>query len=446
MMIHKLALPRRTFLRGVGATLALPLLDVMVPAATALAKTAAAPVPRLGFIFVPNGQALANWIPEHAGTDFAFKPIHKPLEPFRDYVTIVSGLSNLESESRGVTTAPHTRCAGAWLNGVRLKRTEGADVRAGKTIDQFGADKLGQDTVLRSLEIAVESNYSVGNCDNGYSCAYVNTFSWRTPTVPLPMENNPRAVFERLFGDGETVDARRAEMRMNRSIIDAVRDEIAGLKRVLGPSDQSVVAEYLDAVREVERRIQRAEGRADATPEDLTAPIGVPDTHWDYAELMYDLMLLAYQTDITRVVSFQMAREQSVQTYPWIGVPEGDHDTSHHGTDPEKTARRTKVNTYHVQNLANFFLKKAAAMRDGDGSLLDHMMVLYGSGLGDANVHSCHNLPLMVVGKGCGRMQGGRHMQYELDTPMMNLGLSLLEKVDMQVDAVGDSTGRLADL
>ncbi|MGE0257055.1 MAG: DUF1552 domain-containing protein [Alphaproteobacteria bacterium] len=444
MMLHKLALPRRTFLRGAGTALALPLLDAMVPAATALAKTAAAPVPRLGFVYVPNGQALVNWIPDAAGTDFAFKPTHKPLEAFRSHVTIVSGLSNLEAESRGVTTAPHTRCGSVWLNGVRPKRTEGVDIRAGKTVDQFAADKLGETITLRSLEIALESNYSVGNCDNGYSCAYINTFSWRTPTVPLPMESSPRAVFERLFGDGDTVEARRGEMRWNRSIIDAVRTEISGLARVLGPADRAIVSEYLDAVREVERRIQFAEARAAVTPEDLTAPVGIPDKHWDFAELMYDLMLLAYQTDITRVVAFQMAREQSVQTYPWIGVSEGDHDISHHGLDPEKTERRTKVNTYHVANFAKF-VEKAAKTKDGDGSLLDHMMVLYGSGIGDGNVHSCHNLPLMVVGGGAGKMKGGRHMQYALDTPMMNLGVSLLEKVGVDAQ-VGDSTGRLADL
>jgi hypothetical protein len=445
MMIHKLFLPRRTFLRGAGATLALPLLDAMVPASTALAKTAAAPVPRLGFVYLPNGQALVNWIPDKAGTDFEFKAIHKPLEPFRSHLTIVSGLSNLEAESRGVTTAPHTRCGSVWLNGVRPKRTEGADVRAGKTVDQFAADKLGEDTMLRSLEIALESNFSVGNCDNGYSCAYINTFSWRTPTTPLPMESNPRAVFERLFGDGDTVDARRAEMRRNKSIIDAVRGEIAGLERVLGPSDRLIVSEYLDAVREVERRIQRAEARTDVTRPDLVAPVGVPDTHWEFAELMYDLMLLAYQADITRVVAFQMAREQSVQTYPWIGVSEGDHDISHHGLDPIKTAGRTKVNVYHTTNFAKF-AKKAAETKDGDGSLLDHMMVLYGSGIGDGNVHSCHNLPLMVLGGGNGKMKGGRHMQYALDTPMMNLGVSLLEKVRVEVAQIGDSTGRLAGL
>jgi hypothetical protein len=259
------------------------------------------------------------------------------------------------------------------------------------------------------------------------------------------MESSPRAVFERMFGDVETVDARRAEMRRNKSIIDAVRGEIAGLQRVLGPNDRAIMTEYLDAVREVERRIQRSEARTEVTPSDLAAPIGVPEKHWDFAEVMYDLMLLAYQADITRVVTFQMAREQSVQTYPWIGVSDGDHDISHHGFDPEKTAKRTKVNVYHATNLAKF-VKKAAETRDGDGSLLDHMMVLYGSGIGDGNVHSCHNLPLLVVGTGAGKMKGGRHMQYALDTPMMNLGVTLLDKVGVRVAQVGTSTGTLGNL
>jgi hypothetical protein len=444
-MITKMSLPRRTFLRGMGTTLALPLLDAMVPASTALAKTAATPAPRIGFIYVPNGQALVNWIPEKAGTDFEMKPILKPLEPYRSHMTIVSGLSNLEAESRGLTTGPHTRCGAVWLNGVRPKRTEGADVQAGKSLDQYAADALGNETVLRSLEMALESNFNVGNCDNGYSCTYVNTFSWRTPTVPLPMEQNPRVIFERLFGNGETPDARRDQMRKDKSILDAVTGEIAGLQKVLGPADRRMMAEYLDAVREVERRIQLAERRSETTPTDLRAPVGIPQSHTDFAELMYDLMLLAYQSDITRVVSFQMAREQSSQTYPWIGVPEADHDISHHGTDPEKTVKRTKINTYHVTNLAKF-IGKMAKTQDGDGTLLDHVMVLYGSGMGDGNVHSCHNLPLVVMGGGSGKMKGGRHMQYAMDTPMMNLGLSLLDKVGARIDKVGDSTEVLAGL
>jgi hypothetical protein len=445
MMILKMSLPRRTFLRGMGTTLALPLLDAMVPASTALAKTAAKPAPRLGFIYVPNGQALVNWIPDAGGTNFEFKPILKPLEQYRSSLAIVSGLSNLEAESRGLTTGPHTRCGAVWLNGVRPKRTEGADVQAGKTIDQHAADAIGNDTVLRSLEMALESNFNVGNCDNGYSCTYVNTFSWRTPTVPLPMEQNPRIIFERLFGNGETPEARRTQMRKDKSILDAVTGEIEGLRKVLGPADRRMVGEYLDAVREVERRIQLAEQRSETTATDLRAPVGIPASHTDFADLMYDMMLLAYQADITRVITFQMGREQSAQTYPWIGVPEADHDISHHGTDPEKTMKRTKINTYHVQNLAKF-VGKLAKTQDGDGTLLDHVMVLYGSGMGDGNVHSCHNLPLVVVGGGNGKMKGGRHMQYAMDTPMMNLGMSLLDKVGVHVDRLGDSTEMLAGL
>ena len=445
MMLNKMSLPRRTFLRGSGVALALPFLDAMVPAATAMARTAAASPIRLGFIYVPNGQALVNWIPEKVGDGFDFKTILKPLEPLRSHVTVVSGLSNLEAESRGLTTGPHTRCGSVWLNGVRPKRTEGADVQAGKTVDQLAADAMGADTTLRSLEIALESNFNVGNCDNGYSCAYVNTFSWRTPTMPLPMEQNPRVVFERLFGDGETPGARKAQMRKDKSLLDAVGVEIAGLQKVLGPADRHMVGEYLEAIREVEQRISRAEVRSASTPENLTAPVGIPENHPDFAELMYDLMVLAYQADITRVVSFQMGREQSAQTYPWVGVPEADHDMSHHGTDPEKTLKRTKINTYHVANLAKF-AGKLSKIQDGDGTLLDRVMILYGSGIGDGNVHSCHNLPLVLVGRGNGQLKGNRHMQYAMDTPAMNLGMSLLQKVGAPIDHVGDSTGPLAGL
>jgi hypothetical protein len=445
MFITKMVMPRRTFLRGIGATLALPLLDAMVPAATALAQTPAAPVQRAGFIYVPNGQALQNWIPTAVGANFEFTPILKPLESHRDRLVVVSGLANLEAESRGVTIGPHTRCGSVYLNGVRPKRTEGADVEAGKTLDQFAADRLGIDTPLRSLEIALESNYNVGNCENGYSCAYVNTFSWRTPTMPLPMEHNPRVVFERLFGDGETVPARRRQMRRNQSILDAMSADMMDLQRTLGPGDRVRVSEYLDVVREVERRIQKAETHVEMSPADVGAPIGIPEDYEEHASLMFDLWALAFQADVTRVVAFQIGREQSGRTYPWIGVPEADHDISHHGSDPEKTAKRTKINTYHAM-LFGRFLDKLSNTPDGDGNLLDHSMILYGSGMGDGSVHSPHNLPVLIAGGACGQIKGNRHIKTAFDTPLMNLGLSMLDKIGVELTGIGDSTGRMADL
>ena len=445
MMISKVALPRRTVLRGIGAALALPLLDAMVPALSAASKTAANPVPRVGFIYLPNGQALENFIPTRAGTDFDFSPTLKPLETFRSQLTVVSGLSNLEAESRGLTTGPHTRGCATWLNGVRPRRTEGADVRAGKTIDQFAADKLGADTALRSLEICRESNFNVGNCDNGYSCAYVNTTSWRTATMPLPMENNPRVVFERLFGDGETVSERRGQMRRNRSLLDSVIQEISSLQKTLGSADRLTVSDHIETVREVEQRIQKAEESALSMPSDLTAPLGIPVAYEDHINLLFDLMALAYRSDVTRVVAFQLGREQSAQTYPWIGVPEADHDVSHHGPNLERLTQRTKINTYHASLFARF-LEKMRATTDGDGSLLDHSMILYGAGMGDGSVHSCHNLPIVLAGGGCGQLEGGRHVALPIDTPMMNLGLTLLDKVGVEVATIGDSTGRLTGL
>jgi len=444
MIISKKSLPRRTFLNGLGAMVALPVLDAMIPAMTAMSRTAAAPTRRIGFVYVPNGQAMVNWVPTEAGSNFTFPTILQPLTPYQDQVVVVSGLANLEAEARDLGTGPHTRCGSVWLNGARPKRTEGPDIKAGKTLDQYAADVLGTDTPLRSLEMALESNYNVGNCDNGYSCAYVNTFSWRTSTTPLPMENNPRVLFERLFGDGSTAEERVVRMRQDRSLLDAVTGDLTKLTSILGPRDKTIVSEYLDAVREVERRIQRAESYNATAEVPIEQPIGIPPTHTEFAELMYDLLALAYQADITRVASFQLGREQSAQTYPWIGVPEADHDISHHGDDPVKTLKRTKVNTYHAQLFARF-LKKMRETPDGDGTLLDQVMILYGSGMGNANVHSPHNLPLLLAGGASGKLQGGRHLAFSVDTPppMMNLGLSMLDKFGIELESIGDSTDRL---
>lgn len=447
MFITKLALPRRTFLRGVGATVALPLVDAMVPALTATVKAAVAPIPRMGFFYVPNGMFLPNFHPrDDGGANFEFTPILKPLEPFRNQLVAVSGLSNRGVVSHNEGGGVHTRAHGGWLNGVLPKRTEGADLMAGKTIDQYAADKLGADTPLRSLELTTESSFMVGNCENGYSCAYLNSSSWRTPTTPLPHERDPRVVFERLFGDGGTRSTRLAQMRKDRSILDSVADSIRQLERRLGVSDRRTVGEYLDAVREVERRIQKAEENNATTPlPELEPPSGVPASYHEHVEVLFDLLWLAYRADVTRVSCMQIARELSGRTYPEIGVPEGHHTVSHHQMDQHNIEQYTKINTYHMSLFAAF-VEKMRSTPDGDGTLLDHAMLLYGAGMGDGDHHTPFDLPVVLVGGGCGQLRGGRHLKYELHTPFMNLGLSLLDQVGVTVDRIADSTGRLTDL
>ena len=442
MIIKKLALPRRTFLRGMGATLALPLLDAMVPAVSALGQTAAAPVKRLGFIYIPNGANMAKWTPATDGREFDLSPTLSPLEPVREHVIVPTGLAQRQAEAWGDGNGEHSRASGVWLNGVHPKRTEGADVRAGTTVDQLAAREIGQDTPLPSLELAIENSYVVGNCDNGYSCVYTNTISWASPTTPLPMEHNPRVVFERLFGEGGTTAERLARMQEDRSILDAVREDMHALQRSLGPDDRTRVTQYLDAVREIERRIQRTEAQAeDATlPEDLSRPVGVPDSFDEHARLMFDLQALAFQADITRVFTFLIGREQTAQSYPQIGVPEPHHATSHHQLDPQKLESYAKINTYHVDLLSSF-LQKLNATPDGDGSLLDHSMILYGGGISDGDQHSHIDLPLVLAGGGAGQLDGGRHIRYPTDTPMTNLLLAMLDKVGVRTELLGDSTG-----
>ena len=442
MIITKRSLQRRTFLRGLGTAVALPFLDAMVPSLSGMAKTAGEPAHRLGFVYAPNGIMLPDFTPKTVGALGELPPILSPLAPFRDQMVVVSGLANIQAEGG----APHTRCGSVWLCGVAPKLTEGADLQAGTTIDQFAAKQLGKATPLISLELALESNYVAGNCDSGFSCTYANTFSWRTPTTPLPMERNPRVVFERLFGDGVSGAARLAELRKDRSILDSVRGEVASLQPTLGAGDRLTMNEYLEAVRDVEARIQKTEQQGSASPLPVVGqPLGIPESYDEFAKLMFDLMFLAYQADVTRVVSFQIGRERSGQTYPWLGVPEAHHDVSHHGNNPEKMAKHAKLNQYHMTMFARL-VEKMRATPDGDGSLLDHSMFLYGSGLGDGNEHSPHRLPLVLVGGGCGELKGGRHLVAPLDTPMMNLGLSLLDKVGVELERLGDSTGRLVGL
>ena len=447
MIVTKTHLPRRTVLRGLGATVALPFLDAMAPALTAVAQTAANPIPRLGFFYVPNGMFLPNFHPKgEGGSNFELSPTLTPLKPFHDQLVVLSGLSNSGVVSPNEGGGVHTRAHGGWLSGILPKRTEGADLRAGKTIDQYAADKLGADTSLRSLELTIDSNFQVGNCENGYSCSYLNSSSWRTSTTPLPHERDPRVVFQRLFGDGGSVEARLAQMKTDRSILDSVSDSIGRLERRIGVQDRTTVNEYLDAVREIERRIQKTEQNNAATPlPDLEQPAGVPDDYEEHVKILQDLLVLAFQADVTRVSCMQMARELSGRAYPGIGVPEGHHTVSHHQLDSHNMAQYTKINTYHMSLFARF-LEKMRATPDGDGNLLDHSIFLWGAAMGDGDHHTPYDLPISLVGGGCGNLKGNRHLKYAMHTPFMNMGLSLLDKVGVHVDSLSDSTGRLTEL
>ena len=442
MFVTKKHLPRRTFLRGVGVTLALPLLDSMLPAQTALSKTAANPAPRLGFVYVPHGAVMDKWTPATEGTGFEFSPILKPLEPFRDRMNILSGFGHRAAD----TTAVHSLSPTTWLSGVRPKPTQGVDAYAGVTADQIAAQHLGQQTLLPSLEIATEDHAGLlGACDRDYGCIYMNTLSWRTHTTPQPMEINPRKVFESLFGTGSTPEERAARAQEDRSILDAVLSETNGLKQTLGKHDQATVSDYLESVREIERRIQNASVQVSsdiALPEE---PVGIPYSYEQHLNLMYDMIALAYQANITRVFTFMVAREESNRTYPQVGVPDGHHATSHHQNRPEKLEKLVKIQNYHVQQLARF-LDKLKNTPDGDGTLLDHSMILYGSNMSNSNVHNHFPLPTLLAGGGAGQLKGGRHLKYPDHTPMSNALLTILAKAGIPMESLGDSTGLLENL
>jgi hypothetical protein len=423
--------------------LALPLLDAMVPALTALAKTPAAPAPRLGFIYVPNGAVMDKWKPAGVGKDFELSQVLSPLAPFREQTLVLSGLAQMEARSYDDGAGDHSRGTAAWLSGIHAKRTEGADVQLGVTADQIAAREFGSKTPLASLELALETIDLVGNCDNGYSCAYMNTLSWRTPTTPLPVETNPRKVFRRMFGQGNDARQRFAQMAEERSLLDSVMKDIAHLQKTLGPRDNSRLAEYLDAIRDVERRIQQAEQRnADAELPLVEVPAGTPDTFEEHINLMFDLQVLAYRADVTRVITFMVGRELSNRTYPAIDINEAHHSLSHHQNNAEKLAKLVKINTYHISKLASY-MEKLKATPDGDGNLLDRLTLVYGCGLSDGNRHDHSPLPILVVGGGAGRLQGGRHVEFAKDTPMTNLLLSILDKTGVRIDKLGDSTKAL---
>ena len=424
---------RRTVLRGMGAAVALPLLEAMVPALTPTARTAANPLTRFGAVFVPLGERPGYWTPTKVGYDFEFTPILKPLEPFRNSMTLVSELCD-PIDGHAVTVA-------AWLSGSIPFRTIAENVRAGTTIDQVIAAKIGQETPLPSLELATEDFTGwIGGCDTAYSCAYMNTISWKTPATPLPMEINPRVVFERMFGRPGTRAQRLERMQEDRSILDSVRDDVADLQKRIGSRDRARLSEYLDHVREIEERIQRAEKQSASNVEAPDAPIGIPDSFEEHASLMYDLAAVAYEANITRVIAYMKSRDASQRVYPNIGVNEPHHAMSHHGNNPEKIAGLVKVNTYHV-TLFSKFIQRLQSTPDGDGSLLDHSLILYGSGMSESDNHSRLNVPTLLVGGGAGQMKGNRHLQVAKETPLANLMLSLAHKFDCDIDKFGISTG-----
>ena len=441
MIITKKALPRRTFLKGIGATLSLPLLDAMVPAATALAKTPAKPVRRLGYVFMPMGCDITRWTPPGGEKLDKLSPILSSLEPVKQDVTIVSNL-----ELANAYPGSHATSNSAFLSAAKAKVTESTDYYLGTTADQIAARHIGQSTQLPSLEMAMDLLKLVGQCDNGYACVYQNNLSWSSPTTPLPAEAHPRIVFESLFGEGGTAKERRAALRKRASLLDSISEEITRLQHELGPADRAKLEEYLTAVREVERRIQTAESDAAKNQlPDLDRPLGVPASYADHARLMFDLQVLALQGDVTRVTTFQLARETSNRTYPEIGVPDPHHPLSHHGNNAEKVALMAKINSFHVSLFAEFVLKLKKTT-DGNGSLLDHSLYLYGSGMGNPNVHDHTNLPTIVAGGAAGKMRGGRHIQYDKPTPLANLHLSLLNKVGVPMESFADSTGTVDEL
>jgi Protein of unknown function (DUF1552) len=443
MIVTKRALPRRTFLRGTGAALALPLLDAMVPSLTALADTPASPsrLRRLGFVYMPMGCDVTRWTPPGGDMLDELPPSLSPLTPVKKKIAVISNL-----ELRNAYPGTHATSNASFLSAAKAKRTESTDYYLGTTVDQIAARQIGHDTQLPSLELSMDLLSVVGQCDNGYACVYQNNLSWSSPTTPLPAEAHPRIVFENLFGEEGGITERRAALRKRASLLDSVTEELARLQNTLGPGDRNRVSQYLDSVRDVERRIQQAEATAEENPlRDLDRPLGVPATYADHARLMFDLQMLALEGDITRVVTFQLARETSNRTYPEIGVSDPHHPLTHHGNDPEKIAKMAKINRFHVSLFAEF-LQKLESTAEGSGTMLDHVLYLYGSGMGNPNVHDHVNLPIIVAGGAAGNMRGGRHIQYKDATPLANLHLTLLDKVGVRLDSFADSDGKVDEL
>jgi len=441
-MFVKRALPRRTFLRGVGTAIALPLLDAMVPALTAEARTPANPAKlrRLGFVYMPMGCDVTRWTPLGGENLTELSPTLTPLAPVKEKVAIVSGM-----ELRNAYPGTHATSNASFLSAAKAKRTESTDYHLGTTVDQVAARQIGRDTQLPSLELSMDLLSVVGQCDNGYACVYQNNLSWSSPNTPLPSEAHPRIVFETLFGEQASGD-RAAALKKRASLLDSINEELVRLQRTLGAADRNRVDQYLESVRDVERRIQQAESAADENPlPDGDRPTGVPSSYSEHACLMFDLQLLALQGDITRVITFQLARETSNRSYTEIGISEPHHPLTHHGNDPSKIEKVAKINRFHVSLFAEF-LEKLDGTPEGQGSLLDHVLYLYGSGMGNPNVHDHVNLPIIVAGGAAGRMRGGRHIQHKEPTPLANLHLTLLDKVGVQLDSFADSNGKVDEL
>jgi len=439
-MIFKKSIPRRTFIKGAGVTLALPLLDGMIPAFAAPSK----PPKRLSVVYVPNGRIMDKWTPAKEGTDFELPLLLEPFAPFRDHLLVITGLNlNVAKHAPGEEVGVHERPCGAYLTGVHPKWTDGADIRNGTSLDQIIGKEFGKGTQLASLEISLDSAGILGACEKGWSCAYINTLCWRSPTTPISMENNPRRVFERLFGDIGSTDSaeRRAIQRRNASILDSLSEATADLIRGLGPNDRARISEYLDSIRDIERRIQIAEQESSRELPSLVRPSGVPATFQDHAKLMFDLQVLAFQADLTRMITFMIGREKTDRPYPEIGIPDAHHPLTHHAWDPQKIAKVVRIEALHSHMFA-YYLEKLRSTPDGDGSLLDHMVINYGCGISEGNGHSVENLPLVLVG-GSTYFKGGRHVRYAKETPLANLQLALLDKLGIPLENFGDSTGKL---
>lgn len=441
MLISRKFIPRRAFLRGAGATIALPLLDAMFPALAFSANKVEIPR-RFSIVYAPNGMNMKDWTPATTGASFDLSPTLAPLAPYRDKLLVLTGLSNSAGDALPGEgeTAPHERAGGVFLTGVHPLR-EG---RTGVSVDQIIARELGKKTQLASLELGLHSKDVLGNCEKGWSCAYMSTLSWRSPTTPLPMEYRPRAVFERLFGGSSSTDkaARLARINKEKSILDDITEEARQMMQAVGPADRARLAEYLEGMRDVERRIELAEQQSSRELPAMERPSGIPNEFVEHLQLMFDLQVLAFQTDMTRMITFMTAPEQSNRTYGEIGVPDVHHSVSHHRNDPVNLEKISRIDLYHSK-LLTYYLDRLRNTQDVDGSLLDNMIIMYGSAMSDGNAHLLHNLPLMLVGGGSGHLKGGRHIRYQLDTPVTNLYLAIMDKLDIRVEEFGDSTGKL---
>ena len=440
MFVSKKAIPRRMVLRGIGATLALPLLDSMVPAFSAFAATPAKPINRFGVVYVPNGMIMQNYLPTTEGLAYELTPTLSALAPFRDQVQVLSGLNCIPTPGR--PGGAHAKASTRFLTDVSPPTSE-TWLDAGISMDQILAQETGKHTQLASLELAIESGETAGACDTGYACPYTNTISWKSANTPLPTQNNPRLIFERLFGDSTSTDPkeRLSRMRQQQSVLDSVTQEVARLGGSLPQSDRTKLTEYLEAIRGVERRIQIAEEQGNQQVPLINHPVGIPADWETHVKLMFDLQVLAYQTDLTRVITMMLGHEHSGMTYPQIGVPDAHHPISHHQREPEKLAKVSKINAYHVKMFA-YLLEKLRTTPDGDGTLLDHLTLIYGAGIADSNSHAPVNIPIVLAGGGAGNLKGGRHTQFK-DMPLANLHLTLLDQLGVRIDKIGDSTGRV---